>query len=393
MGRYEQTPGSRFTFALIGGLSKKDRFNVERTQTTSQQDPLGPIEARLRLAAIVDSSEDAIISKDLNGIITSWNVAATKLFGYLPEEIVGKSVLTLIPPELYSEEPEILRKVRAGERIEHHETRRLRKSGELIDISLTISPIRDSSGAIIGISKIARDITARKRTEEALVRSERLAAIGRMAATISHEVNNPLEAVLNLGYLLARHPSLDDEAQGYATLLVEEVIRVSEITKQTLSFYRDTVTPTEVEMTPVMESVLRLHDHLIRQKSIRVATRFRPAYMWGRSGELRQVFVNLVGNALDALPQGGELKVRISSTHGGKFVCVTVADDGPGVPESIRQRLFEPFSSTKQSKGTGLGLWVCKSIVSKYGGSIRMRTSDVPTRSGTVFRVCLPCQG
>jgi PAS domain S-box-containing protein len=370
-----------------------DERTVEQKQPVSEQHSLGPIEARLRLAAIVDSSEDAILSKDLNGVITSWNAAATKLFGYLPEEIVGKSVLTLIPPELQDEEPEILRKVRSGERIEHFETRRLRKSGELVDISLTISPIRDSSGRIVGISKIVRDITDRKRTEEALVQSERLAAVGRMAATISHEVNNPLEAILNLGYLLSRHPSLDDEARGYANVIVEEVCRVSEITKQTLSFYRDSTHPDEVQLAPLMEGVLRLHRPLIRQKSIRVATRFRPACIWGRSGEIRQVFVNLVVNALDALPEGGELKVRISPTLGGKFVCVTVADNGPGVPRSIRQRLFEPFFSTKQSKGTGLGLWVSRSIVSKYRGSLRMRTSDAPSSSGTAFRVCLPCHG
>ena len=121
-----------------------------------------PIEARLQLAAIVDSSDDAIISKDLRGIITSWNAAATRLFGYLPDEIIGRSVLVLIPPELHSEEPEILRKVTSGERIEHFETRRRRKNGELINISLTISPIRDSDGIIIGISKIARDITERE---------------------------------------------------------------------------------------------------------------------------------------------------------------------------------------------------------------------------------------
>src|ERR1035437_7309488 len=201
------------------------------------------IEARLQLAAIVNSSDDAIISKDLTGIITSWNAAATGLFGYQPHEIIGKSVLMLIPPELLFEEPEILRKVTSGEQIEHFETRRRRKNGELVDISLTISPIRDNSGRIVGISKIARDITQRKNAEAALFESERIAAIGRMAASIAHEVNNPLEAILNISYLLSQNPSLDEEARTYTRLLLDEVIRVGEITRRTLSFYRDSSNP------------------------------------------------------------------------------------------------------------------------------------------------------
>src|SRR5512146_2402196 len=155
-------------------------------------------EARRRLAAIVESSDDAIISKDLNGIITSWNASAARLFGYEPEEIIGKSVLTIIPPELHEEEAVILHKLRAGERIDHYETRRMRKDGTTVEVSLTISPMKDASGRVIGSSKTARDISERKRAEAALIQSERLAAIGRMAAAIAHEVNNPLEAITNL---------------------------------------------------------------------------------------------------------------------------------------------------------------------------------------------------
>lgn len=350
-----------------------------------------PVEARLQLAAIVDSSDDAIISKDLQGIITSWNAAATRLFGYTWDEIVGRSVLTLIPPELHSEEPEILRKVSSGERIEHFETRRVRKDGTMLDISLTISPIRDTSGRIVGISKIARDITDRKRAEEALIQSERLAAIGRMAAAIAHEVNNPLEAILNLTYLLSQHPSLDDEARAYTHVLLNEVVRVSEITKQTLGFYRDTSTSDQIEIGEVMESVLRLHRPVIERKAIRVSTDFRRATrMWARAADIRQVLMNLVMNALDALPSGGELKVKSSALQNGHLVCVTIADTGSGIPMHLRDKVFEPFFSTKQAKGTGLGLWVSQSIVRKYGGTISLRTSANGHRTGTVFRVCLP---
>jgi PAS domain S-box-containing protein len=351
-----------------------------------------PIEARLQLAAIVESSDDAIISKNLRGIITTWNAAATRLFGYLPHEIIGKSVLTLIPEELRMEEPEILRKVTSGERIDHFETRRRRKNGELVHISLTISPICDATGRIVGISKIARDITERRLAEAALIESERMAAIGRLAGSIAHEVNNPLEAILNLAYLLTQHSSLDEEARGYAQLLLSEVVRVGEITRQTLSFYRDTTHPADVDMTALMDGVLKLHKPLLERRCICLDTKFsQPAFVWGRPGELRQVFINLIGNAIDALPQGGRIHVRVTCGTHGDGACVTVADNGPGIPEDLRVRIFDPFFTTKRSKGTGIGLWISQGIVHKYGGHIRLRSNTAPkSPTGTMFRVCIP---
>src|SRR3954470_164688 len=150
-------------------------------------------EAALRLAAIVESSDDAIVSKDLNGLVTSWNKSAERIFGWTAEEIVGKSILTIIPPELHSDEPGILSRIRAGKRIEHFETVRMKKSGERVDISLTVSPVKDPQGNIIGAAKIARDITQQKKLEATLRTTERLASVGRLAATVAHEINNPLE--------------------------------------------------------------------------------------------------------------------------------------------------------------------------------------------------------
>ncbi len=226
--------------------------------------------AQLRLAAIVESSDDAIVGKDLDGTITSWNAAATRMFGYEPEEIIGRSVLTLIPPELQYEEPRILAKLAAGERIDHYETKRRRKDGSTFDVSLTISPVKDRTGKVIGASKIARDITDRRRAEAALIQTEKLAALGRMAAAIAHEVNNPLEAITNLAYLLTVHPSLDDEARSFARMLLEEVGRISHLTKQTLGFYRETSKPTDVNVTELLDSLLELHGPVLAKKNISV---------------------------------------------------------------------------------------------------------------------------
>ena len=169
---------------------------------------------RRHLAAIVESSDDAIISKDLNGIVTSWNQGATRLFGYLPEEIIGQSILKIIPTELQYQEPFILERIKAAEPIEHYETERVSKNGERVLVSLTISPLKDERGRVVGVSKIARDITQNKKIEMALIQSEKLAATGRMAATIAHEINNPLEAVVNLIFLARNSPSLHESVKG-----------------------------------------------------------------------------------------------------------------------------------------------------------------------------------
>ena len=173
------------------------------------------VETERLLAAIVESSDDAIVSKDLNGIVTSWNRSAERIFGYTPEEIIGKPITLIIPPELHDQEPHILGKIRAGEPIEHFQTVRLHKDGHLIDVSLTVSPVRDERGMVVGAAKIARDITDQKKLEAAFHTSERLASVGRLAATIAHEINNPLEAVTNLIYLANLQPDLPEMARRY----------------------------------------------------------------------------------------------------------------------------------------------------------------------------------
>lgn len=370
----------------IVGASKIARDITERKRSD---------EIRLRLAAIVDSSEDAIISKDLNGIVRSWNPAATRMFGWQPEEIIGKSILALIPEFLHDEEVEILQQLRNGRHIEHYETKRLHRSGRLLDVSLTVSPMKDLNGRVIGASKIARDISDRKRMQQALIDSEKLAATGRMAAAIAHEINNPLEAVTNLAYLLTVDATLNETAQRYAKLLLQEIGRASAITKQTLGFYRDTGKPSDVHMRKLLDDVLEINRHRLCEKDIEIRREYQTEdLLFGYESELRQVFANLVLNAVDAMRPRGILRIRVSkdpSRNGAASrIRVSVGDNGSGMSSASRLKLFEPFYTTKGSSGNGLGLWISRGIVEKHGGKIKVWSRSGCIDSGTVFSVLLP---
>ena len=351
--------------------------------------------ASQRLAAIVESSDDAIVSKDLNGIVTSWNRRAEQIFGFRADEIIGQSIIKIIPDELQAGEQDILTTIARGEGIEHFETVRRTKSGQLLDVSLTISPVKDETGKIVGAAKIARDITQRKKTERALRTTERLASVGRLAATVAHEMNNPLEAVTNLVFL-ARKAESKEASDEFLATAEEELGRVSLITKQTLGFYRETKGSSLTNLGSIIQPLVSILHSRSRNKSITINTEIRcDEEIKCVAGEIRQLFANLLGNSIDAVPNGGRIQVRISEAteRGGQLrngVRLTVADSGPGIHPIVKDKLFEPFFTTKKDVGTGLGLWISKSIVENHGGSIRVKSSVVPGRSWTVFSVFLP---
>lgn len=355
-------------------------------------------EAALRLAAIVESSDDAIASKDLNGIITSWNRSAEKLFGYSAEEIIGKSVLLIIPPELHHDEDMILSKIRRGERIEHFETIRLHKNGERIEVSLTISPIKDEDGNVIGAAKIVRNITESKKIDRALQTTEKLAAAGRMAATVAHEINNPLEAVTNLVYLAKRDLSNSDRVAGYLELASRELDRVAHITRQTLGFYRDTSSPVRFNVAETIDDLLLLYDKRFESRRIKVLKQYdKEIEITALAGEVRQAFSNLITNAVDAMPNGGTLVVKVAKAHDWSSpplhgVRVTILDTGSGIEAKHRKSVFQPFFTTKTDVGTGLGLWITRGIVEKHHGSIRMKSRTGQSGHGTAFSIFLPAE-
>jgi PAS domain S-box-containing protein len=375
-------------------LQSADGSCVQLAVTLDITDRKAAEEAQRRLAIIVESSDDAIIGKDLSGIVLSWNPGAERMFGYSANEIIGRPVSIIVPPELQENEQSILEAIGRGERIEHFETVRLTKSGERIDVSLTVSPIRDNTGRVMGAAKTARDITQQKKTEQALRTTEKLASAGRMAATVAHEINNPLEAVTNLVYLAKGSSALDD-VKGYLTTIEEELNRISQITKQTLGFYRETVAPSAMRVGEMLNPLISILGRRARNNGIEIRTEIRrDPEIYAVAGEIRQLIANLLNNSIDAVDSGGLIRIRIGANGlNGQHptgIKITVADSGRGIPASVRSKLFEPFFTTKKDVGTGLGLWVCTNIVQRHHGSIRVKSGTVPGRSWTVFSVFLP---
>jgi PAS domain S-box-containing protein len=351
-------------------------------------------EAQRRLATIVESSDDAIIGEDLSGIVLSWNPGAERMFGYSANEMIGRPITTIVPPELEGDEQVILETIGRGKRVEHFETIRLTKSGERIDVSLTISPLRDETGRVIGAAKIARDITQQKKTEQALRTTERLASVGRMAATVSHEINNPLEAMTNLVYLAKGRAVLKD-VQEYLNAIEEELNRISLITKQTLGFYRETIAPSAVRVGEMLNPLIAVLGRRARNKGIEIRPEVRQDLeIHAVAGEIRQLLANLLSNSIDAVDCGGLIRIRIDANRVNEpdptGVRITIADSGRGILPANKSKLFEPFFTTKNDVGTGLGLWVCANIVQKHNGSIRVKSNTSPGRSWTVFSVFLP---
>ncbi len=346
------------------------------------------------LAAIVESSDDAIISSDLNGIITSWNRGAERTFGYTADEMLGHTTSELASSNCLEDTERVLGKIRLGETVDHYETTRRHKDGSDIIVSMTVSPIRDHAGNLIGASKVSRDITSTRRAEQALRNSEKLSVAGRMAASIAHEINNPLEAITNLLYLV-EHESLSEEARSYLTLAQHELARVSHIASQTLGFFRNTQGTSATALTEIADSAISLHLGRLTTCNVAILKEYRPQEpVFAHEGELRQVMVNLIGNALDAMPAGGRLHIRIreasdpaTGTHG---VRIVVADTGTGMSDATRRQIFEPFYTTKGAIGTGLGLWVSSQIISRHKGRIQVRSSQAPAHHGTIFSIFLP---
>jgi len=345
-------------------------------------------EARNRLAAIVESSEDAIIGKSDRGIVTSWNKGAEKLFGYTSAEMVGRSIKQLLPPGHEQEEDDILQRLRQGETVEHFETVRAKKNGDLVNVSLTISPIRDARGRITGASKIARNITEKKQMERQLQQSQKMEAIGQLTGGIAHDFNNLLAVMLGNLDLLERSVAGNEAALKRVHTAQKAAARGADLTRRLLAFCSNVeLKPAPVDIHHNVQNMIELARAL--GPEIRISSHFDDSMPLVRvdAAGFENALLNLAVNSRDAMPRGGTLTittqrcaieasyppVQTGEMKPGDYACVSISDTGSGMSKETLAHVFEPFFTTKpRGKGTGLGLAMVYGFAKQSGGTVRI---------------------
>jgi len=345
---------------------------------------------RATLAAIVTGSDDAIISKTLRGIVSSWNPAAERLYGFRTEEMVGQSIMKIIPPHLQHEEEEILAKIRAGERIDHFETVRQRKDGTLIEVSITVSPLRDSLGRVVGASKIARDITAQR---EAQRRKDEFLAV------LAHELRNPLAPIRNAIALFAQ-PGLGPEQRvrahaiaerqfAHMSRLLDDLLDVSRLTRGHVELKRS-----RVELHTLVQQALEATrgQYEDRRHKLVVREAAEPIWLLADAVRITQILANLLTNAAKYTDAGGE--VEIATRRAGDEAVITVSDNGIGFDRDMQRRLFVLFSQDKAAiaraaGGMGIGLALVREFVERHGGTVTGESGG--PGKGSRFTVRIPC--
>src|SRR5215469_75173 len=290
----------------------------------------------------------------------------------------------------------MLAAVRTGEPQENIELNIRRQDGVVVHLFGSAAPLLDEASHVRGCVAAYVDMSDRRAAEAALRNAEKLATVGRLAATIAHEINNPLEAVTNVLYLISRSPKLDAALRQYVTIAQAELDRIGTIVRHTLGFHREASTPVSVSIADLIDETLHLYERRITTTGIQIEKRYEShGAVVAFPGEMRQVFSNLLVNAIEAVGRNGRIVVHVTNSRANvdrrrRGVRVVVADNGSGIPPDIRQRIFDPFFTTKGEKGSGLGLWVSEGIIRKHGGSIRLRSRYATQNTGTVISVFIP---
>jgi PAS domain S-box-containing protein len=353
-------------------------------------------EAQARLAAIVESSQDAIISKTLDGVIRSWNAGAERVFDYTSDEAIGRSITLIIPPDRLDEEYEILARISRGERIEHFETIRVSKHGRLIDISLTVSPVRDSDGRIVGASKVARDITDRKRVEKALEEANQRK--DQFIALLAHELRNPLAPLRN-GLQVIRLAGTDtnaiaqaremmDRQLSHMVRLIDDLLDISRVSQNKMELRRSRVLLKDV-ISSAVETARPAIEEAGHEFAISLPS--EPVYLDADLTRLAQVVANLLNNSAKYTERGG--RILLAAERQGGEAIISVRDTGLGIPANDLPRIFDMFSQVDRSierstGGLGIGLALVKGLVEMHGGTV---TASSPGQGkGSTFVVKLP---
>ncbi len=356
-----------------------------------------------RLRTTLASIGDGVITCTLDGVVQTMNQAAEQLTGWRDEEARGVPLTRIFAIfDDRSREPmedPILRSRRANHSVKLGEhALLLRKDGTELQVDDSISPIRDKHSAIIGFVLVFRDVTLARKSQQALLANEKLAVAGRLAATIAHEIHNPLDSISNLLFLMDGQ-STPEETAHFLTLARQEIARVTQISRAMLSLYRESRAPVAIDLKDMLESILLLMERRFAALNVSVQCELPPdLIIHGFPGELRQVFTNLLTNAAEASEPGSivQLTAAAEANHVSKDglrqekgALIAISDAGAGVPEDIIDKLFQPFFSTKGEQGTGLGLWVSRGIVTKHGGEIHLTSSTSPQNHGTTVTVFL----
>jgi two-component system, cell cycle sensor histidine kinase and response regulator CckA len=388
------------TQRLLRAIRPVEEIDRELVQRRRSQQLLERYFERDQLyAAVVRSANDAIITKTLEGRITAWNPAAEQLFGYKAEEVIGRSIDIIIPPERRGDLHHILERIGRGEYIEHFDTVRTTKDGRLLEVSLSISPVRSATGEIIGSAKVARDMTEQKRLRELVLHAQKMEAVGLMAGGVAHDFNNLLLVMMIHAEMMRNDCDPSDPQLPSIIEIVQSIQRARGLTRQLLAFsYKQ---PSEASALNVSAVVSGVHSMLRRllPANIEIVTIVGDD-IWSvhaDKGQLEQVLINLALNARDAMMTGGRFGLEIenralaepvSGLAAGDYVALVVSDTGTGIPAEHLGRVFDPFFTTKErGRGTGLGLSMCYSIIAQAGGSL---TVESTLGAGTSFLILLP---
>jgi PAS domain S-box-containing protein len=357
----------------------------------------------IRLVAIIESSEDAIVSKSMDGIVIGWNYGAERLYGYTAEEMFGRPISVLFPPDHYQEYLQIMQEVKNGKTMPPFDTVRRRKDGTLINVSVSIAPIEAREGEVVGALKSSHDITRIKKLEAQFIEAQKMEVVGLLAGGVAHDFNNILGVIMGYGELITAGLEADSPLQKYTKEIRHATERAAGLTRQLLVFSRkQTVIPIVLDLNDVVKDIEKMLLRFIGENiEMNIVLGKETGRVKADSGYADQVLMNLVVNARDAMPNGGKLSIATSNvtldenyanTHKGvipgDYAMISVSDTGTGMTDEVKAHLFEAFFTTKpKGKGTGLGLVTCHTIMQQSGGHI-CAYSEVG--KGTTFKVYFP---